>query len=126
MVEKKKKTILVVDDAPDTVDVFKLILEKAGYNVLTANDGFACLKCLTKDTPDLILLDIMMPGMSGIDVFKKIILDKDLKKIPVAFLTAIELSKQEKSELKKMGLKDYISKPIAKDDLLAKVKALLK
>ena len=82
---RKTKTILVVDDEADIRDSVKMILEPNGYKVLTATDGDDCLKILKQKTPDLILLDIMMPGTPVGEVVKKI---KDIK---IAYMSVVRI-----------------------------------
>jgi two-component system response regulator VicR len=79
------KKIMVVDDEPDTVDLVKLVLEIEGFEVMTAYSGKECLGKLKEEKPDGVLLDIMMPGMDGWEVFKKI--RERYKDLPVAMLT---------------------------------------
>ncbi|MBN2043109.1 MAG: response regulator [Candidatus Aenigmarchaeota archaeon] len=115
--------ILVVDDEPDTVDLVKSIMEGAGYKVETAYNGKECLAKVKKEKVDIVLLDIMMPDMSGWDVFGKIM--KSKKKMKVAFISIIEVSPERKDALMKQGLKDYIMKPFTKDELLKRIKKMI-
>ena len=119
----KSKTVLVVDDEPITVELLEDILSHAGFKVLKAYNGRDCLDSVKKSKPDLILLDIMMPDMSGWDVFTR--LQRDHKDLRVIFVSAIEVSAERLEALKKHGLKDYITKPFEPDDLLARVKKAL-
>ena len=118
------KKIMVVDNEPDIVDLTRTVLEIGGYNVVPAYSGEECLKKLDEEEVDLVLLDIMMPGMSGWDVFNKI--SKRSPKIKVAFMSVLEISDKRKQVLLDEGLADYIMKPFDKDTLLDKIDIILK
>ena len=117
------KKIMVVDNEPDIVDLTRTVLELGGYNVVTAYSGEECLRLLEKEKVDLVLLDIMMPGMSGWDVFNRI--NKKSIKIKVAFMSVLEISDRRKQVLIEEGLADYIMKPFDKDTLLDRVDKIL-
>jgi len=118
------KKIMVVDNEPDIVDLTRTVLEIGGYLVVPAYSGEECLKNLDKEKIDLILLDIMMPGMSGWDVFNRI--KKKYTDIKVAFMSVLEISDKRKQVLLDEGLADYIMKPFDKDTLLNTVDSILK
>ena len=118
------KKIMVVDNEPDIVDLTRTVLELGGYNVVPTYSGEECLRKLEKEKVDLVLLDIMMPGMSGWDVFNRI--KKKNKEIKVAFMSVLEISDKRKQVLLDEGLADYIMKPFDKDTLLQKVDNILK
>lgn len=119
-----KQTILVVDDTPDNLFLVSNLLKDL-YIVKVANSGEKALKYLLESTaPDLILLDIMMPVLSGYEVIKKIKSDYILKDIPVIFLTAKNSIEDEKIGFE-LGAADYITKPISPPILLARVKTQL-
>jgi len=122
-VERKK--ILVVDDQLHNVLLLKTRLEKAGYSVLEAYDGQEALDITMKEFPDLILLDIMMPNISGYEVCERIVSNEKTKNIPVILVTA--LNKPE--DLKKgyeVGAFDYIKKPYNITELLKRVNYALR
>ncbi|MBD3309625.1 response regulator [Candidatus Woesearchaeota archaeon] len=113
------KTIMVVDDEPDILQSVETVLKKEGYEVVTAKNGDQCLEKLEKEKPDLILLDIMMPGTPVKEVIKKI---KDTK---IAFLTAVKTSDAEKEELmENKNIVDFIEKPFDLEELVKKVRKL--
>ena len=114
---------MVVDNEPDIVDLTRTVLELGGYNVVTAHSGEECLRILEKEKVDLVLLDIMMPGMSGWDVFNRI--KKKSGEIKVAFMSVLEISDKRKQVLLDEGLADYIMKPFDKDGLLNRVDKIL-
>ena len=117
------KKIMVVDNEPDIVDLTRTVLEIGGYNVIPAYSGEECLKKLDKNSVDLMLLDIMMPGMSGWDVFNRV--KKKYSKMKVAFMSVLEISDKRKQVLLDEGLSDYIMKPFDKDSLLNKIDKIL-
>lgn len=118
------KKIMVVDNEPDIVDLTRTVLEIGGYEVVPVYSGEECLEKLEKVSVDLVLLDIMMPGMSGWDVFNRI--KKSDKELKVAFMSVLEISEKRKETLLDEGLSDYILKPFDKDTLLDAVDRILK
>jgi two-component system, OmpR family, response regulator VicR len=118
------KTIMVVDNEPETVTLVKTILENKGFKVTTALSGKDCLINIKKGKPDLILLDVMMPDMSGWDVYQKI--RKTDSKTKIAFLSVIEVSPERRKTLIKSGVSDYITKPFMPDDLVKKVSLIVR
>ena len=117
------KKIMVVDNEPDIVDLTRTVLELGGYNVVAAHSGEECLRLLEKEKVDLVLLDIMMPGMSGWDVFNRI--NKKSPNIKVAFMSVLEISDKRKQVLFEEGIADYIMKPFDKDSLLNRIDKIL-
>jgi two-component system, OmpR family, alkaline phosphatase synthesis response regulator PhoP len=122
---KKNATILIVDDEVDIVDFLSYNLKKQGYNVLIAYSGEDGLDLVTKKFPDLILLDIMMPGISGIQTCDRLKKDKLTKNIPVIMLTAKTTEKDIVTGLNS-GADDYIVKPFSLNILYARIKAQLR
>lgn len=118
-------TVLVVDDEPVNVQLLQRKLQWDGLEVLTAGDGQACLDIAKEKLPDLILLDVMMPGMGGFEVCQKLREDESTKSIPVIFVTA-QNSKEGKLEGLQAGAVDYITKPIDLEETTARVRAQLK
>jgi two-component system alkaline phosphatase synthesis response regulator PhoP len=117
-----KKKIMVVDDEENLIELVKAILEVEGYDVITASDGKECLEKLKAVKPDLILLDMMMPGMSGRETCERIRKDAKTKNLKVAFLTVARFSEVGKDILKKLNAVDYITKPFDNKDLVKRVK----
>ncbi|MDZ7754907.1 response regulator transcription factor [Rhodohalobacter sp.] len=120
-----KQTILVVDDEQDLLDLIEYNLKKEGYNVLKAENGVQGLEMAKEYKPNLILLDIMMPKLDGIQVCEKMRANPDLKPIPVIFLTARSDEKTEVEGLD-IGADDFITKPISTTKLLSRIKAVLR
>ncbi len=118
--------ILVVDDEPDIVNIVERILKKHGFETMGAYSGEETLNILKKEKPDLILLDIMMPGMDGWETAKKIKENPETKDIPIVFLTIRgEEEDQEKSFIYSKA-NAHITKPIIEEKLIATIKWVLK
>ena len=118
------KEILIVDDEPGIVVPVQFLMEQQGYNVITANRGEDALDLIYKYKPDLVLLDIMLPGIDGYEVCEIVRLNADYRDIKIVFLTA----KGREVEIAKglaLGADAYITKPFSNDELVAKVKELL-
>lgn len=118
-------TILIVDDESDILDLLQYNIEREGYKVLLASDGEEAVKVAKKHRPDLILLDIMMPKMDGIEVCRQIKEEPELSKTFIIFLTA---RSEEYSEVAGFdaGADDYIFKPIKPRVLIRRIKAILR
>jgi len=119
------KKILVVDDEPDVAFTVEFTFKNSNYNVERVENGEKCLQILekTKVKPDLILLDIMMPGMNGWEVFKKLKENPAWEKIPVVFLTA-RIDRTAENAGKFLG-EDYIEKPYDPEDLKKRITNIL-
>lgn len=118
-----KKRILHVDNEPDILKAVRSILESEGYEVDNVSGGKACLKLLETKQYDLILLDIMMPDISGWDVFTHIM--KTNPKQRVVFLSALEATPERIQALKNSGLADYITKPFDLEEFIQRIKKLV-
>ncbi|MBT8379624.1 MAG: response regulator [Ignavibacteria bacterium] len=119
------KTILVIDDLPENVFMLQDRLENEGYNIITAYDGKSGIEKVHTELPDLILLDIMMPGITGIEVCKILVNDESTKHIPIILVTAKAGAEDTKEGLE-AGAFDYIKKPFNRVELLARVQSALK
>ena len=113
--------ILIVDDTPANIDVLDQILEEEGYKISVAATGEAALKLAPKINPDLILLDIMMPGIDGFETCRQLKADSLTRDIPILFLTA----KNEGAAIAKgfsLGAVDYITKPFLEEEVCARIR----
>ena len=119
-----KKKIMVVDDEENLLELVKAVLEQEGFEVITASNGPECLEKLKKVKPDLILLDVMMPGMSGREVLEKIRENSKTRNLKVAFLTVVRYSEMGKKDLEKLHVLDYITKPFDNKELVRRVKKM--
>jgi len=120
-----KQTILVVDDETDLLDLIEYNLKKEGFKVLKAENGEEGIAVAKEHNPDLMLLDIMMPKMDGMEAVEQIRKDDELKNIPIIFLTARSDEKTEVEGLNKGG-DDFITKPISTTKLISRIKAVLR
>jgi two-component system alkaline phosphatase synthesis response regulator PhoP len=118
------KKILIVDDEVDLVETVRFPLEMEGFNVLVSYNGEDALNKARKESPDLIILDLMLPKLDGYKVCRLLKFDEKYKHIPILMLTA---KTQEKDKILGMetGADEYITKPFEMDDLLEKVKTYL-
>jgi len=117
--------ILVVDDQPINVQLLKRKLEREGIQVIAAYNGLEALDRVKREKPDLILLDVMMPDMDGIEVCQRLQASDETRSVPVIFITA-RTSKEGKIEGLGVGAVDYITKPIDLDETLARVQTQLR
>ena len=124
MTDVKKSRILVVDDDPAIVFLLSNLLEDKGYAVLTAADGAIALDCAITDHPDLILLDILLPDMEGMEVCAKLRQNPVTHDIPIIFLTAYN-TEDRLEEAMDMGGDDFLGKPINVVELTVRIQAML-
>lgn len=115
--------IMAVDDEPDIIRLIRRVLKKAGYEFVGCLSGKECLEKYKKEKPDLLMLDVMMPGMSGWDVYKGI--RKINKKQKVLFLTAMTVQSDARDTMDELGVSDYLSKPFEPYELTERVKTIL-
>jgi class 3 adenylate cyclase len=118
-------TILVVDDMPSNRKVLESALELAGYRVLAAGSGSEALDRIAQDRPDIVLLDILMPDMSGIETCAALRRDPANEAVPVILVTALD-ARDKLAEGMAAGADDFIQKPVQREELLARVKSLLR
>ena len=122
-----KKKILIIDDEVDLVDLVKLRLEAHEYYVVPLYSGTRAMEIAKREKPDLILLDIMMLGIDGYTLCRKIKGDEELKKIPVILFTAKPQQKEFiKKDFESVGADDYILKPFEPFELVSKIEAVLR
>ena len=117
--------ILLVEDEKSIITLIKYNLEKEGFKVFCSETGEDAFKVIKEKTPDLVILDWMLPDTSGIDVCRKIKIDKKLKNIPVLILTA-KGEPDDKIKGLEVGADDYVTKPFNNKELLLRIKSLIK
>lgn len=120
----RRNTILVVDDTPDTLGFLMDTLDHAGYTVLIATDGEAALELVEQITPDLVLMDAVMPGLDGFAACRRLKQEKMLINLPVIFMTGLSDTEHVVAGLAAGGV-DYVAKPIVVDELLARIRVHL-
>jgi two-component system KDP operon response regulator KdpE len=119
---KQKTRVLVVDDEPRYVRAISVNLEASGYQVLTAPDGNGAVEAAAAEAPDLILLDVRMPGMDGYEACRRI---REFSSVPIIMLTA-KAEAADKVQGLDAGADDYVTKPFSADELMARVRAALR
>jgi len=121
----KKGTILVIDDEKDLIELVRYNLEKEGFDVIAATDGQSGLEVVKKHRPDLVVLDLMMPGLDGLQVCQRLRSDPRSGRIPVIMLTA-KATEADRVVGLELGADDYITKPFSPREVVARVKAVLR
>jgi len=119
------KRILIIEDDPDIVELVRYNLSKEGYQVAAVGDGVAGLDKIRKSQPDLLVLDLMLPKLSGMEVCKEIRRDQALKQLPILMLTARGEEMDRVIGLE-VGADDYVTKPFSPRELVARIRALLR
>jgi DNA-binding response OmpR family regulator/DNA-binding CsgD family transcriptional regulator len=120
----RRDTVLVVDDTPETLGFLTDTLDHAGFTVLIATDGIGALDLVDQITPDLVLMDAVMPGMSGFEACRKLKQEKLLSHLPIIFMTGLSETEHVVEGLAAGGV-DYVTKPIVIDELLARIRVHL-
>ena len=116
------KKILVVDDDPKTVELVKLYLERDGYSVVVAYDGLSALRVFREELPHLVILDLMLPGIDGVEICRLLRSESD---VPIVMLTARTQDRDKMIGLD-TGADDYVTKPFSPGELAARVRALFR
>jgi two-component system, cell cycle response regulator DivK len=120
-----KKLILVVEDQEDNRQILRDLLSNAGYDMVEAEDGEQALEAVTRQRPDLILMDIQLPIMDGYEATRRIKADPALKAIPIIVVTSYALSGDE-DKARAAGCDDYVAKPFSPRALLVKIREYLR
>jgi len=117
--------ILIIDDDVNIANLLKERLNEHEYDVVVAHDAFQGIKLAHDESPDLIILDIMLPGGGGITTFKNLSISANTASIPVIFITAYD-TEEVRRNVMGMGAKDFFTKPFKMDDILLKINNVLK
>lgn len=120
-----KETVLIVDDEEDILELIKYNLKTEGYSIITAMTGEAAIKIAKNQRPDIIVLDLMLPGIDGMEVTRYLKKDSQTEDIPIVMLTA----KGDESDIVaglELGANDYMSKPFSPKELVARIRAILR
>jgi DNA-binding NarL/FixJ family response regulator len=120
----RRATLLVVDDTPETLGFLTDTLDGAGFTVLIATDGASALELVDQITPDLVLMDAVMPGMDGFETCRRLKSEKQLPHLPIIFMTGLSETEHVVQGLAAGGV-DYVTKPIVVDELLARIRVHL-
>jgi putative two-component system response regulator len=121
------KTVMVVDDEPDVLLSVAQILESNNYRTLKAKDGYECLECLKEETPDVLLLDIMMPGLTSKEILAMIAEESSLSQVKIIFLTAVHSQEaEEEGLLASRQVVDFIEKPFTVRRMLDAIEKAIK
>ncbi|MBA1443486.1 MAG: phosphate regulon transcriptional regulator PhoB [Chromatiales bacterium] len=118
-------TILVVDDESAVLEMLRFVLEQEGFHVVVAEDAAVAIKRMQQSPPDLILLDWMLPGMSGIELASRLKSDQVTESIPIIMLTA-KGEEDDKVRGLETGAEDYVTKPFSARELLARIRSVLR
>jgi len=119
------KRILIIEDDRDIVELVRYNLANEGFQVSGANDGATGLSNLKKSPPDLLLLDLMLPKLSGLEICREIRKDESLNRLPILMLTA-KTAEEDRIRGLELGADDYVTKPFSPRELLARVRAVLR
>lgn len=119
--ETQKSKILVVDDTPEIIDILKIACEEEGYEIIAATSGEKAIKRMEHTEPDLILLDVLMPGMDGFETCRRLKANSRTRKIPVIFMTALTAVESKVTGFN-VGGADYVTKPIELEEVLARIR----
>ena len=119
------KTILIIDDEPDILIMVEARLKKAGYNILKAVNGLEGIDMIMSAKPDLILLDLAMPGIDGYEVCRRSKKDESTKDIPVILFTASVVTASAEEKVKELKADGFIVKPFDHKELLEKIKSII-
>jgi len=120
----KKTRILVVDDDPDLLSLTSEVVRRAGYEVLAASSGEDCIETMRREHPDIVLLDVMLPDTTGVEVCRQIKEDRDLSAALVLLISGIQVSSDYQAHALNVGADGYIVKPISNKELIARVQAM--
>jgi two-component system phosphate regulon response regulator PhoB len=123
--DKSRKTVLIADDEPDVLNLLALNLRKEGFDVLKAEDGARALEIAKAESPDLVVLDLMMPGMSGLEVTKQLKQSPATNRIPILMLTA-RAEEVDRIVGLELGADDYVTKPFSPREIVLRVQAVLR
>lgn len=121
-----KKKILVVDDDPGAVELLREILSVQNFRVISATNGDEAVKKVREEKPDIVVLDVVLPGLSGVDVCRILKQDKTTHSIPIVMLSGRAMETRDKVTGFEAGADDYLTKPFEAKELVARIRALLR
>lgn len=118
------KTVLLIEDEPNIIEAISFILSRDGWKVNTHSNGQTAMEALRSKRPDLLILDVMLPGMSGYDILRGVREDDEMAELPVLMLTARGQSK-DREMAEKIGANRFMTKPFSNSEVLEAVRALV-
>ncbi len=119
---RRQFKILITDDSPDILLMYSIVLKRAGFEVLEASTGQECLNAVRTHHPDIVLLDVMLTDMTGVEVCRQIKTDKDLEGTFVILISGIQVSSENQAEGLDVGAEAFITRPISNKELLARIR----
>lgn len=117
------KRVLLVEDEPNIIEAIRFILSRDGWRVRTHSDGATALAAIAADPPDVLVLDVMLPGKSGLDILRELRADPEMAELPVLMLTA-KGQARDRELAERYGVSRFMTKPFANADILQSVNAL--
>ncbi|MFV0335883.1 MAG: response regulator transcription factor [Tropicimonas sp.] len=117
------KRVLLVEDEPNIIEAIRFILSRDGWRVRTHSDGATALDAIAADPPDVLVLDVMLPGKSGLDILRELRADPEMAELPVLMLTA-KGQARDRELAERYGVSRFMTKPFANADILQSVNAL--
>ena len=124
MADNSQDTVLIVDDSPTEMHVLRGILQKGGYRVITAVDGESGVAQAEHSKPDLILMDVVMPGLNGFQATRQLSRNPDTSEIPIIMVTT-KAQETDRAWGLRQGAREYVVKPVGAGELLKKIKSIL-
>lgn len=118
------KSVLIIEDEPFIIEALSFLMEREGIDYHTLSDGAGCMDCIESKRPDLIILDMMLPAVSGMEILEDLRSSENFKNLPVLMLTA-KGQKKDKLAAENAGVSLFMSKPFSNDELVANVHKLL-
>ena len=116
--------VLLIEDEPNIVEAMRFILSREGWRVSSHADGTTAVSCIRGDVPDLVILDLMLPGRSGLEILSDLRADPELRSVPVMMLTAKGQGRDREAAMR-AGATHFMTKPFANADMLAEVRAIM-
>lgn len=118
------KSVLLIEDEPNIIEAIGFILSRAGYQVISHGDGTTALDAVTRETPDMLILDLMLPGRGGLDILRDLRSTSATKDLPVMMLTA-RGQKHDRDQAEHLGVTAFMTKPFANQEVLQQVQTLI-
>jgi len=118
------KRVLLIEDEPNIMEAIRFILQREGWRVATHVDGATALEAITREAPDLLVLDVMLPNRSGFDILKDLRADAGTAELPVLMLTA-KGQEKDRAQAERLGASRFMTKPFSNDDIVSVARELM-